>query len=399
MTVGKWYTCTPVAFKGDHTFFHRDSGLFCKAFQEIGVESKAVMPLPSQEGDWPDLIRTEYKNLESADWWKSLKLDGVVLYAWTLTKYTPVARAIHKSGAKLVLYFDAGASIYPWHDWLLGTKLIFRVQRFKHHNTYVFWALLSVFKAHTITIANYLLRRRHINYADLIGIPTPYAVSTYKRVPFLMTKKSRSRIQLVANPIASHFKYDHDIPKEDRVIAVGRWDDEEPKRPRYMMEAIEKYCSDNPSTHFDIFGFVPDFMIAWHRSLRPESQKRIHIHGIVKSPELANFYQRARICLCPSIHEGTHLASAEAICCGCSIVVSPSPFVSAVHWYASAASGTVAEHDTPASFAQALADETALWKTGKRDPISISSHWARNLHATSTATTIIKLMSTDDKTL
>ena len=28
----KWYTCTPVSFKGDHTFFSRDSGAFCKAF-------------------------------------------------------------------------------------------------------------------------------------------------------------------------------------------------------------------------------------------------------------------------------------------------------------------------------------------------------------------------------
>ena len=56
----KWYTCTPVSFKGDHTFFSRDSGAFCKAFQRIGVESRAIMPTPAQEGDEPDLIRTEY---------------------------------------------------------------------------------------------------------------------------------------------------------------------------------------------------------------------------------------------------------------------------------------------------------------------------------------------------
>ena len=60
----KWYTCTPVSFKGDHTFFSRDSGAFCKAFQRIGVESRAIMPTPAQEGDEPDLIRTEYANLE-----------------------------------------------------------------------------------------------------------------------------------------------------------------------------------------------------------------------------------------------------------------------------------------------------------------------------------------------
>ena len=78
----KWYTCTPVAFKGDHTFFSRDSGAFCKAFQRIGVESRAIMPTPAQEGDDPDLIRTEYANLKDAAWWKSLGIDGVILYAW-----------------------------------------------------------------------------------------------------------------------------------------------------------------------------------------------------------------------------------------------------------------------------------------------------------------------------
>ena len=62
----KWYTCTPVPFKGDHTFFSRDSGAFCKAFQRIGLESRAIMPTPVQEGDDPDLIRTEYANLEDA---------------------------------------------------------------------------------------------------------------------------------------------------------------------------------------------------------------------------------------------------------------------------------------------------------------------------------------------
>ncbi len=41
----KWYTCTPVAFKGDHTFFYRDSGLFSMSYEAEGWESKTVMTL------------------------------------------------------------------------------------------------------------------------------------------------------------------------------------------------------------------------------------------------------------------------------------------------------------------------------------------------------------------
>lgn len=108
----KWYTCTPVPFKGDHTFFSRDSGAFCKAFQRIGLESRAIMPTPVQEGDDPDLIRTEYANLEDAAWWKSLGIDGLVLYAWGTGKYLPIARAIHDAGIFLVVYMDSSGLFF-----------------------------------------------------------------------------------------------------------------------------------------------------------------------------------------------------------------------------------------------------------------------------------------------
>ena len=75
----KWFTCTPVRFVGDHTFFARDSGLLCKGFQEIGVECKAIMPGPPMEVDQTeDLIRTDYGNLEDPVWWASLGGEGVV---------------------------------------------------------------------------------------------------------------------------------------------------------------------------------------------------------------------------------------------------------------------------------------------------------------------------------
>ncbi len=54
----------------------------CRGFQAIGCESMAVMPGEPQDNDQADLIRTDYANLESAEWWKSHHLDGVVPYAW-----------------------------------------------------------------------------------------------------------------------------------------------------------------------------------------------------------------------------------------------------------------------------------------------------------------------------
>ena len=117
----RWFTCTPVAFGGGADFFARDSGLLCRGFQSLGIESRAVMPGERKPEDEADLIRTDYANLESADWWRAQHLDGVVLYAWGRPKFRKVAAAIHAAGIFLVLNQDNGGLVSPlagFRDWL-----------------------------------------------------------------------------------------------------------------------------------------------------------------------------------------------------------------------------------------------------------------------------------------
>ena len=117
------YTCTPVAFGGGADFFSRDSGLLCRGLQMIGVESHAVMPGARQPGDEANLIRTELANLESSEWWASLEIDGVVLYAWGRPKFHKVASAVHAAGIPLILNLDSGGFLSPLvgaRDWLVA---------------------------------------------------------------------------------------------------------------------------------------------------------------------------------------------------------------------------------------------------------------------------------------
>lgn len=168
----KWYTCTPVSFKGDHTFFSRDSGAFCKAFQRIGVESRAIMPTPAQEGDDPDLIRTEYANLKDAAWWKSLGIDGVILYAWGVGKYLPIARAIHDAGIFLVVYMDSSGLFFPWQYWLPIAKNMYTKDVFIHGKIKgSAFFLLRLLKQHTWNLAS-RGRRKHLDSGDMV--PSPF---------------------------------------------------------------------------------------------------------------------------------------------------------------------------------------------------------------------------------
>jgi hypothetical protein len=44
------FTCTPVDFAGDESFFSRESGMFCRGLRSIGVDSRAIMPGPARLG-------------------------------------------------------------------------------------------------------------------------------------------------------------------------------------------------------------------------------------------------------------------------------------------------------------------------------------------------------------
>ena len=200
----KWYTCTPVSFKGDHTFFSRDSGAFCKAFQRIGVESRAIMPTPAQEGDEPDLIRTEYANLEDPAWWKSLGIDGVILYAWGVGKYLPIARAIHDAGIFLVVYMDSSGLFFPWQYWLPIAKNMYTKDVFIHGKIKgSAFFLLRLLKQHTWNLAS-RGRRKHLDSGDMVTFPIPSALQSVADREWLYGKSFVRKLALVPPPHFFH---------------------------------------------------------------------------------------------------------------------------------------------------------------------------------------------------
>ena len=387
----KWFTCTPVSFRGDDsTFFSRDSGAFCRAFQALGVESKAVMPTPAYDDDDPSLIRTEYRNLESADWWRQFDLDGVLLYVWSIAKYRSVVEAIRKAGAKTVLYQDCGSVVFPWYEWRLGVRMMRRRSRLAHPgNGFSAWAdfLFRLAKGHA-AVLNYPARRRLFSAADAATFPYPAALDAWRRVPALVPERIRESAFVVPCPVSSRFRYGG-TPKDPMVVAVGRWDDEEQKRGSLLLRTMEEAWK-RRAVSFHVFGTTPPTFENWRKALPSGLATHVAFHGIVPNAELAGWYDRAQVSLCTSLHESTHIASAEAVCCGCTVVAPPLPSVSCCHWYASEASGTIAREDTADALAEAVLSELDAWNAGKRNPAAVSSFWCDRLHATRSAERILR---------
>lgn len=353
----KIYCCTPVAFHANDGFWIRDTGLISNTLRTMGVESKCIMPLPHYEDDQNEhLIRTEYKNLQSTAWWKSLGLDAVVLYSWGAPRYLPIARAIHKAGIRLHIHLDTSGDFEGSnYDEMPFIKKI----------------------AHKLRIlAQDFLRICHLRYADTISAGEP--ILQYISTRLFYGKWIITRGVPMASPVSSKFSYKGN-PKHPIVLFIGRWDDSRQKRPEFMMKSIEHLICLGIQAEIKIIGTITDKIRQWHNTL-PDATA-IKLIGHIPNNELIYEYNNAQIIACCSKFEGSHVVSSEALCCGVSVVTTNLPkSLRTVHWYTSKNSGRISDLDTPESFAKALYDELLSWKKNERNPQAIAESWHPFFH-------------------
>lgn len=350
----KIYCCTPVAFHANDGFWIRDTGLISRSLQQMGVESKCIMPLPYYDDDQKEgLIRTEYKNLKSVAWWKSLGIDALVLYSWGAPRYLPIARAIHKAGIKLMIHLDMSANL---HNWRNGT-------------------ILGFLKDMRIN----LMRRWHIDYADIIS-GSQELIAALEKSAFY-GKRIASKCSDFPTPVAPHFK-SSPHPKSYKVTCIGRWSDkpeDQVKRPEFCIRTAQELVKLDSSVIVEIYGRTGSIVESIYEATEI-GKDRIILKGFANNKELPQIYQSSMINYCSSESEGTHIASAEALCCGCSIVAPPRQQLRTLHWYASKNSGRIAAEDTPESMAQALVAELNAWQKGERSAEHISEAWQSVFH-------------------
>lgn len=399
----KWFTCSPAPFRADHTFFHRDTGAFATAFRELGVESKSVLLLPWQEGDVQEhTIRATMQELSSVEWWQQWKLDGIVLYSWARPEFTPIIRALHQAGVKVVMCLDTNGQLYPWAcNWGSVTKCHFkRNMAYKGRVKGFMIALVKAVFAHTFNWYWFDWRsREHSDYADLIGIPhMEGSIANYKRHPFLLSDTAKERIVPMWCPIPSVAHYDG-REKERVVLFVGRWDDPAPKRPQFMMNTVEAVVRLQQEVMIGIAGTLTAEIEAWYAALDDSVKSRVKLIGLLPNIELQQLYRRAMISVCTSEWEGTHLASLEALCSGASVVAPKKAMLTSLQTYTQEGCGRLAPQDTPESVATAVVEELATWEAGERDPAYISARWTKRTHAIETVRRILAWAATGDQSV
>ncbi len=317
------------------------------------------MPLPYYEDDLrEEVIRTEYKNLESTTWWQSLQIDAVVLYSWGAPRYRNIAKAIHQAGIRLVVHMDSSGDfvgVFPE-----GTSCLRKL---------LTWGRVKL---------QDILRSRHLSYADVITM-CPDAAKAISQKLFY-SQDIVDKCYPMPCPVNPHFVYDS-CEKKAIILCIGRWDDNFQKRPAMLMQTLEHLYTRGTRAETRIYGTITAALRCWHEQLPANIQRQIKLLGAIENAELANQYSTAQIALCTSSFESSHIVSAEALCCGCSVVTPNRPIpLRDVLWYTSKNSGTVSAEDTPESLAEAIQHELHLWESGQRDPHAIARAWQPHFH-------------------
>lgn len=387
----RWFTCTPVAFGGGADFFARDSGLLCRGFQALGIESRAVMPGERLPEDDADLIRTNFSDLESADWWRRQALDGVVLYAWGRPKFRKVAAAIHEAGIFLILNQDNGGLVSPlagFRDWLEEQWILAGQGRGRGARLRFLKLTLRGLSA-GIFITD-PLRAQHLKQGDVIACVSPKAAEHYRKLCRIYGgARLAERVAVVPHAVETRFHFASGR-KLRQVVCVGRWQDLVQKRPWLLMDIIGSLVAVDEEVVVVIVGTFTPAMEAWRRSLPDSEGQRVILKGRVDRDELAEILRESQVFYSPSAFESFGIAAAEALCSGCSVVAGRSVSMASFEWFVSADSGKLAEEDDAKGHATALREELLAWEENRREAALISGAWGERLHADRVAARILE---------
>jgi len=374
------FTCTPVDFTGDESFFSRDSGLLCRGLQSLGIESKAVMPGSRRVGDLPDLIRTEYKNLEDPNWWKSLNVDGVILYSWAAPRYTPIAAAIKKAGILLVVCMDTCGVISPQANsraWFHDLPMRILLER-----PFGKGKIRDLAKYLVESLASPIARARihHYRQADIVTVPTPEGADWVRReARCLGDDELASKFRYQPHPQSPKFRYSG-VAKEKLIISIARWNPEDwaQKSPRVLIETYRRFLATNPAWKGLIIGSGATKLL---ERVGMQAVDGLEFQERIDTDDVPALLDRASIGFWSSRWEGQQGTGAQALCCGCSVVSHGAPMMSCFRHYVSRDSGRLAKSNNPEHLSKALTLEAHAWEKGERDPFSIATIWGSEFHA------------------
>lgn len=389
----KILTCTPRSFPVHDGFFRRDTGLVCRGLQAVGCESSVVIPHHPDSLVYDDVIHPDKKQIESPDWWRGLQADAVLLYAWGDPKYLNISASIRKSGSLLIQSLDTSGLFSPyanWKKWLGKSLAELKLPGSVHGRMRATARVLR-----DLVPALYERKRLvMLSESDLIGLVSEKACENVREyVSCLGCEHLSDILRVIPHPVASDLCYDG-REKKKNVVVVGRWGagDEAQKDPQTTLKVLKRFLDRKSEWEVSFIGAEGTRFQAETEQWAITERKRIRLFDHLPHRDLVHQYNDASIIFCASRFESFHIASAEALCCGCSVVVADHPALASMACYVTSNGGSLAKGRTEDELLEALLNEACAWDKGLRDPVASSCYWIDRIAAPSVGREVSRIV-------
>jgi glycosyltransferase involved in cell wall biosynthesis len=188
-----------------------------------------------------------------------------------------------------------------------------------------------------------------------------------------LTKKT----YFIPNPVTPEFVEGEIGKKENIAISYGRWDDYRQKNTGVLVETVVEFLKERRDFRFIIFGSGTELVKSLLEAAPENVRDRIEILGFVEREKIKEFLSGAKIFFVPSRWESFSIASAEALCTGCSVAGTP---LESLHFLSMQGfSGTTASSFDRGAILAALLQDAMKWDRENYEPKKISTFWRAKL--------------------
>ena len=368
-----------------HPSIHfKDPGQITIGLREAGVDAFLVPLRPAaSNGQAPFPIVAGDPGSDAL--WARAEADVVLVFSRLDPRHTTLLRRLKARGARIIVKADT--------DGTLGYPLVphyLRALMFSHDP--LGWIVRNA--KWRMPVKTFVARKiEHIRLADAVIIESPDAVANVVRVlEYWGEGHLAARLHFVPNPVAPDVCEAPLRQKDNVIVASGRWDDEGAKNTRVLVRVLGEFLQTRPDYRSVILGSGSEYV---HRLARPvgrDARVRMDVRGAVTRGDVVETLSGARVCLVSSRLESFGLAAAEALCMGCSVVVTP--IESLAYLSAHGATGTVARDFTPQALLTALREDVGKWERRVYDPARLAGRWRTTLGRREVARTIRAIAET-----
>jgi len=356
----------------------KDPGQLTLGFRDLGTEAEILAIAQGPEHHAESAVPIRYVTLEQVQdeaFWAATAYDLLVCYTWLRPKYLPVLSAIRAAGRKVFVKADSdGRYTYPvWPRW--GQDIV------------------PTISVATLRIALRMLKRRvfaksylsnligQLELSDGIFVESPGAFSNLAAIlAYAGRTDLAGKIYAIPNPVEKGVVVTDLETKEKVVLAVGDWTrvvgEGYQKNTNCMAKVAASFLAKERDYKFIVIGKI-ERPTKFFSLLDSSSRERLLVLGEIPHSEVIRQMNRAQILLMPSMVESFGIAASEAICMGCSIVVTPlEPLI----YLAGGGIGGTISHDFGAdAVLGALLSDVNRWARGEYEPSMSAKYWRQKL--------------------